>query len=535
VKLKRFFPKVVLISLLVLLLIASAAFSIRADFDGDGFADLAIGVSWEDVGSVTDAGAVNIMYGTSGGLHAAGDQIWDQDDLSADTNGSEERDYFGQALAMGDLNGDNVIDLVVGVPGDEIGTAENGGAVHVLYGMKSSGLSASGDEFWHQGSPGIKGAVEENDWFGQALAIGDFNGDGYGDLAVGAPLENIEPEYNAGSVNVIYGSSEGLTGAGDQIWYEGNNDMSGAPEADDNLGNALAAGDFNADGYDDLAVAIYGEDLGGENNAGRVTILYGSSNGLSAADSQNWVQGLYDLEDQYEENDYFGRSLATGDFNGDRYADLAIGVPNEDIGTVKDAGIVHVLYGSNLGLTAEGNEVWALSSPETNDRYGISLVAGDFNGDGFDELAVGIPENDLGTLVDAGSVEILYGGALGLRRRPVPANDFWHQDRSLMEDKAEEGDKFGTALAAGDFNGDAFVDLAVGICYEDVASKVDAGAVQILYGSSDGISEDGNQFWHQDSQYIEGGAEADDHYGCALASLPPSDFWVFLPVIVNGH
>jgi hypothetical protein len=74
----------------------------------------------------------------------------------------------------------------------------------------------------------------------------------------------------------------------------------------------VAAGDFDRDGYDDLAISIPGEDLGGVSNAGRAIILYGSTNGLSSARSQAWVQGLYDVRDMYEENDYFGKSMATG-------------------------------------------------------------------------------------------------------------------------------------------------------------------------------------------------------------------------------
>jgi len=501
--------------------------------DGDGYPDLAVGVEWEDVGSIADAGAVNILYGSSSGISAAGDQIWVQDNLVA-TDGSEANDYFGQKLVSNDFNGDGTADLAAGVPGEDIGTAVDGGAVHVLYGSDPSGLQATGNQLWHQGSPGIAGAVESGDRFGAALASGDFDGDGYADLAVGAPDEDIEPTTNAGAVNILYGSSSGLTATGNQIWYEGYNGLGGSPETGDWFGYALSASDFNHDGYDDLAISLPGEDLGGVNNAGRVVIIFGSPAGLSSLDSQAWVQGLNGVLNNYETDDYFGKSLTAGNFNGDAYADLAIGVPDEDNGVTTDTGAVNVLFGSENGLTATGNQIWFDTSSEEDDEFGRALAAGDFNGDGFDELAVGIPYEDLVDLVNTGAVEVLYGASGGLIRRV--ANDFWHQDRSNILDWAEEGDLFGVALAAGNFDSDDYVDLAIGVRNEDVGTIVDTGAVQILYGSVDGISATGNQFWHQDSQYIEGGAETNDHFGCALVALNTpqlDDNRIYLPFVVK--
>ncbi len=535
-KRKKFFGSVLILVMLLLLVPVSAADpkGPDADLDGDGYADLAVGVEWEDVGSVADAGAVNILYGSSGGISAAGDQIWDQDDLVA-TDGAEEYDTFGYRLAAGDFNGDRYADLAVGVAYEDIGTAAEGGAVHILYGSSPNGLVATGNQLWHQGSPGVEGVVESGDRFGAALAAGDFDGDGYDDLAVGVPDEDIEPESSAGAVNVLYGSSAGLTATGNQIWYEGYNGLGGTPEAGDWFGYALAAGDFDRDGYADLAIGLPSEDLGGVNNAGRVVILFGASSGLTANGSQAWVQGLYGVSDTYEEGDFFGKTLTAGDFDNDGYADLAIGVPDEDNGSVVDAGAVNVLYGSAAGLTATDDDFWTEGGGgEADDEYGRALAAGDFNGDGRDDLAVGIPYEDLGAeWVNAGAVEILYGAPGGLYRRV--ANDLWHQDRSGMEDGAEAGDLFGIALAAGDFDHDRYTDLAVGIRNEDVGSIVDAGAVHILYGSANGISANGNRFWHQDSQHIEGQAEYNDHFGNALAAIPPARHKVFLPLVLRNH
>ncbi len=129
------------------------------------------------------------------------------------------------------------------------------------------------------------------------------------------------------------------------------------------------------------------------------------------------------------------------------------------------------------------------------DRYGSALTTGDFNSDVRDELAVGIPDDTVGSASGAGTLEVLYGSPVGLGRRSG-FDDLWHQDRSDVAGAAEPGDKFGTTLAAGDFDGDGFADLAVGSPYEDIA-ETNAGAVNVLYGSEDGITATDNHILYQ--------------------------------------
>ena len=499
------------VALLVLILGAWVAPAGGADFDDDSHADLAVGVPFENVGALADAGALNVLYGTGSGLTATRDQLWVQDDLSADI--SEELDLFGDALAAGDFDGDGAIDLAVGVPWEDIGTAIYGGAVHVLYGLRGVGLTETGNQLWHQDSPGIGGAAETDDEFGTSLAVGDFDGDGYDDLAVGAMREDIGLANDAGAVNVIYGGSGGLASIDDQVWWEGENGLGGTPEAVDWFGFALVGGDFDGDGYDDLAVGIPREDVAGVMESGEVVILYGTSQGLSAADSQAWAQGRDGVPDAPEEQDFFGWELGSGDFNGDGFADLGIGAPSENL-----VGAVVALYGSVDGLTGTGTGIWAQVESEEGCQFGSSLVAGDLDGDGHDELVVGIPWEDLGSILDAGAVEILHGGPGGLFRPLI--FDIWHQDVSGVLDAAEAYDEFGSALAAGDFNHDTYVDLAVGVPREDTLGVVDAGVVQVLYGSVNGVTAAGNQLWHQNSPGIDGSAEYDDRFGEALVAVP---------------
>ncbi len=122
----------------------------------------------------------------------------------------------------------------------------------------------------------------------------------------------------------------------------------------------------------------------------------------------------------------------------------------------------------------------------------------DYNGDGKDDLAIGVVGEDIGALVDAGAVNVLYGSGAGLT---ATGDQLWHQDSPGVLGGAEGGDSFGDALACGDFNGDGFDDLAIGVPLEDIGAIGNAGAVNVLYGSVAGLTASGDQLWHQDSPW----------------------------------
>src|SRR6185436_19448383 len=130
---------------------------------------------------------------------------------------------------------------------------------------------------------------------------------------------------------------------------------------------------------------------------------------------------------------------------------------------------------------------------EQGDAFGSFLSTGDFNGDGNDDLAVGVIGEDVGSMKDAGAVQVLYGSSIGLSATSPIAYQFWTQDSTNVTDAAEAGDFFGHSLSSGDFNGDGKDDLAIGVPREDAGRKPsalveDAGAVHVLYGSSSGLS-----------------------------------------------
>jgi hypothetical protein len=488
------------------------------DFDGDGFADLAVGIEEEDVGPTFNAGAVSVLYGSDTGLSAAGDQLWTQ--ASREIEGKAgTSDAFGAAVAPADFDGDGFTDLAIGVPNDPVGPEDDAGRVAVLYGGQG-GLSAVGDQLWSQNSPGILDASGADENFGEALAAADFDGDGFADLAVGVPEEDFGDITTAGAVNVLYGSAVGLTGTANQFWHQNQPGIAGEVEETDAFGQALASGDFDADGFADVAAGVPGESLSLVSRAGSVAILYGGPVGLSAAGDQFWSQDNPDILDLSEESDAFGSSLSAADFDGDLITDLAVGVPTEDVEAVVDAGAVNVLYGSGLGLSAEGNQFWTqdsiavLGESEATEDFGNALASADFDADGFADLAVGVPDEGVGLAEFTGAVNVLYGFGNGLT---AVGNQFWSQDTPGILDVAEDGDEFGGGLAATDFNGDGYADLAVGVPHEDVGGASSGGAVNGLYGTGSGLSSALNQFWTQDSPGMLDLSEDDDGFGSALS------------------
>jgi hypothetical protein len=478
------------------------------DFNGDGFADLAVGVPFEDVGGAPDAGAVNVLYGSSGGLAATGNQFWTQDSPGI-VDAVEPNDQFGFALAPGDFNRDGFADLAIGVPLED--GPEDSGAVNVIYGS-ANGLGPSGNQIWTQDSPGVRNVRERGDQFGRAVAAGDFNHDGFDDLAVGVPFENVNGHARAGAVNVIYGSSTGLAAAGNQFWSQDTSGIVDASERGDTLSFSLTTSDFNGDGFADLAAGVPGE--GRPMGAGAVAVIYGSANGLRAAANRLWSQNSRGITGSSEVADQFGYSLAGGDFNHDGFADLAVGVPFEDIGSKANAGGVNVLYGSTGGLAAARNQFWTQDTPgmrnrtEAGDEFGFAVASDDFTQDTFSDLAIGIPGEDPPS--SGGSVALILGTASRLK---ATGNELWSQN-NLGGGPAEVADWFGFSLVAGRYGKSVAADLAIGVAGEDVVASVDAGAVNVAYGSPAGLQPEGSQYWTQDQ--LIGPAEAGDRFGYGM-------------------
>ena len=405
-------------------------------------------------------------------------------------------DLFSFSLTVGDFNGDGADDLATGIPYDDGVTGLeviDAGAVTVRYGVPGVGLGGAID-FLSQFSAGSPDPDEAGDRFGQALAAGDFNGDGKDDLAIGVPGNDGggDPPVRGG-VAIHYGLTGGIEPDAEHFLERGS---SGLPlnYSMYEFGRALAAGDFDGDGKDDLAVGTPTDTifLASPNTAtegGRVTVLHGGAGGLLPYSGYEIDQSNSEIADSAEDFDHFGWAIATGDFNGDGFDDLAIGVPRED-GT----GAVQIVFGSSFGLLFANNVIYRQGEAgggglaETGDEFGSTLAAGDFDGDGFDDLAVGAPLEDEGSFplgsADTGAISVLYGSAGGFN---IPRTDYFQQSTIYGIASADQaGDNFGQALAAGDFDGDGFDDLAIGHPGEN-GDGADRGATTVLMGAPGGF------------------------------------------------
>jgi len=391
-------------------------------------------------------------------------------------------------------------------------------------------LSAPGSQLWAQGS-GIAGVAEASDGFGEALTSCDFNGDGWLDLAIGTAREDNGSDRNIGVVDVIYGSFRGYGSPGGltSVGAQHINLISESPPAqkDDNFGSALASGDLNGDGFCDLAIGAPFRKVGAIAEAGAVYVIYGAGTGLNVANKQVWSQASSGIGGNPEEGDFFGFSLAIGDFDGNGHDDLAVGAPGESIGSTDGAGLVHVIYAADdpTGLTAVGNQGWfqggvydGVALPglsEESDHFGIVMVAGDFDGNGKDDLVLGVPNENIGELNDVGLIQVLYGAENGSGLSLAGYQAFSQGFLGLLG-SGEASDEFGGVLAVGDFDGNGKDDLAVGVPDEDFAATRD-GVVQVIYGKDDGsgLSTLGNQLWSEGGDIV-GSPEDSDNFGSAL-------------------
>lgn len=349
---------------------------------------------------------------------------------------------------------------------------------------------------------------------------GDFDGDGFDDLAIGVPNEPVGGDEAAGAVHVLYGSSSGLESETSDFWTQENDGVGSSAEPDDRFGYALAAGDFDRDGKDDLAVAAPFEDAGAA-NTGATSVLYGSASGLTNFESDLLVEGAGGLTGQAEEGDYFGHTLATGDLGDGPEEELVIGHPFDDVLGVENAGAVTVVHGSGSGLTTAGSEFWSQDSKgvsgdgsQDGDTYGFSLAIADFGGAGRDDLAVGITSE--GEAV--GAVHVLYGDTAGLTDA---ADQIWDQGQGV-QGSPEEFDIFSWSLAAHDLNGDDHAELVVGAPGETLGSSdeqiFNAGAVNVLFGSESGLTAAGDELWTQRPNGVPGKPTQDEFFGYALAA-----------------
>src|SRR5690348_13801014 len=228
----------------------------------------------------------------------------------------------GGARVFPDFNHDGVADVVASIDQQDIGGVVDAGAVEVLYGSPFTDGNIAHHQYVSNSDTAIAGDPTTNGRFGENWTAGDFNGDGYDDIAIGEYGATVSGHADAGQVHILYGGPNGLTTAGYQNVNQDTAGVQDAAEAGDEFGHSVAAGDLNGDGFTDLVVSAPREDLNGANQVGAVHVFFGSATGLVFAQTKGALffhQGANGggLGDAAELNDIFGSPVSTADLDHD--------------------------------------------------------------------------------------------------------------------------------------------------------------------------------------------------------------------------
>jgi hypothetical protein len=465
---------------------ACFAWSVHAagDVNGDGYGDVIIGAPYWDNGQ-TNEGRVFVFHGSASGLSTTAAWTWEPDIAGSQAGKS--------VSTAGDVNGDGYSDVIIGAPGYSNG--QNGeGAVFVFHGS-ASGLASAPS--WSAES----GTVSDSLGYSVACA-GDVNGDGFSDVIIGAPRHD-NGQTDEGKTYIYHGSATGL--ASSAAWSAESN------QANAYFGFCVAgAGDVNGDGYSDVMVASPNYD-NGQTDEGRVYVYHGSASGAS-------VTAVWTAESN-QANALFGYSVrSAGDVNGDGYSDVVAGAYLYDNGQTNE-GRAYVYHGSATGLSSTA--AWTAEPNVANYNMGLSVSGvGDVNGDGYDDVAAGIPNYASGQTAE-GAVNVYFGSAAGLS-----SSASWSAESDIVSAL------FGSAVcAAGDVNGDGYPDILIG-ARNYASGETSEGAAYIYHGGADGLAASGG--------WSGTGNAQDDYYGWCVGNAGDvngdgySDVFVSAPNYDNG-
>ncbi|WP_070321189.1 FG-GAP-like repeat-containing protein [Streptomyces alboniger] len=413
------------------------------DFNHDGYADLAVAAPFGTVDGVEKAGYISVVYGTASGPGTARHQVIDRS--TPGVPGAPAGTYaFGYQMSPGDLDGDSYTDLLVS------GGDDDGNKATVLWGSKD----------------GLTGQDTVLPYRYADFALGDFNGDGKRDLVVNSDPSD-DPNYSGMTIQYGPFTRDGKTRTRDSITTDdsGNSGL-----------RSFITGDMTGDGVDDIVTTHGFEEMQHE-----ARFWKGSRTGVSHTS-------------KYLDTAYSG---TVGDVDGDGYGDLItrdIGGVSEEIDSAP--GSITIQYGTSTGPTNARKKVITQATAgvpgasEQGDAFGASLSAGDVNGDGKAEVAVGVPGESLDAATGTGGVILLKGASKAAGGMTGKGAVAYNQTTAGVPGVSEKNDKFGAQVLLSDTNKDGKADLTATAPTED-GTYADSGAAWYLRGAARGLTVTG--------------------------------------------
>ncbi len=384
------------------------------DVNGDGLDDVLIGASGATANGKVGAGASYVVFGRTTGFDAAIDLASLDGSNGFRLNGVSQSDTSGISVSgAGDVNGDDIDDLIIGAFAADPDSRSGAGASYVVFG-RETGFDAAFNLASLNGSNGFRlDGVHSNDASGVSVGgAGDVNGDGFADMIVGAFGADPFLAASAGSTYVVFGKAGGFAPTQKLDHLDGTNGFRlDGDDAGDQSGFAVdGAGDVNGDGFDDLIVGAFKADPSGKVDAGESYVVFGKAGGFAA----NLDLGILGFLDGFRLNGVGGRDVsgsavsAAGDVNGDGFDDLMIGAFLADPYGTPYAGETYVLFGRNF--TSSVTHSGTVDADTLTGNAGADIMVGGLGND----LLVGLGGAD--TLRGGGGNDILQISDAGYRR-----------------------------------------------------------------------------------------------------------------------
>ena len=475
-----------------------------ADVNGDGTPDLIIGARNADVTGSNNEGKTYVVFGDSLADLDAADGAYDGTALLANLdgytgfviNGAVSGDRSGRSVAAGDVNGDGVADVIIGAP--EAGS--NTGVAYVVFGGAAVGGSGTINLSALSGGDGfVVNAAQSGEYLGYSVSFGgDLNGDGIGDIVIGAQYFS-GPNGSEGKTYIVFGGSS--VGASGSVALTSLNGASGTGlvgiDNNDNTRSVGSAGDVNGDGNLDIIIGSRNADSNGSSSGEAYVVFGGSISGNTLP-----VFNLADVDgtigfvvNGINDEDQSGVSVASVDFNNDGFSDLLIGANQAEESTQTAEGETYIVFGgaglrgtASVSLsTLNGTDGVRITGEATPDNSGFSVAsAGDINNDGVADLIIGSLNLAAGGSTNRGAAHVVFGGqTLGASADLASFQDGTNGVRFIGE---AASDQAGASVSGiGDVNGDGVDDFIIGALSGDGA-VANTGAAYVIFGKVSGSS-----------------------------------------------